>query len=1030
MTPGKFLRLIWPSTGFYCIAHPIKIAGQAVVPYKHHVFATISEAVTHVHEQANIQDVFFAVLSLEQEKVWNPEKTDYKTGEKGAYSTRLGTNMAWAKCLFWDLDVGTEDNKYDTQRDALASLLTFLQDTKLPMPTLISSGGGVHVYWHFDADVPVDAWTHIAYHLRQLGEAKGVKLDPTRTLDVTSVLRVPDTFNWKDKANPRPVKVLQEGAVSPVAVIDQIITDALIREGVTPGAPPAKHVAPVVDPDLGTQTFNDFGAPPTLDDVLTACANMREVIRSQGDKTHPNYGPLDNTAWYRGMIAVVKHVEDGDEWCRKITALHPRTNADIEAKLLQAAQFPPARCATLQQFMPWKDAPCKSCRFVNDPSVPNPLAAARKGVQAAQPQLQAATPPPPPPPPPGAPSALLLAPSPVVQSILLPNPPKPWERLKTGGIAVVRTDKDGNESSSVILSHDLYPVKRLTNEETGTEQQVWRATLPRTGAREFTIDADVLYDGRKFAAALSHNGIYPHKADLSALQDYMVAYISQLQRDLDADAQTTHLGWADEFRQFVLPEITLFSDGSVKPSSLTTGAKNASQFISKRGDLLTQVSLMAFYDHDAYLPSQFAILASLGSIIFHATGQHGVVVNMSGESGASKSTTLAAAAANWGDAALWPLNGTQGGATPKARAQRIATNANLPTCVDEITHIPAKDAQDLVMNVTQPGHRLRLQTDGTERKVSDNYKSAIMISTANSSLHNLLSIDNAAGTAGSMRVFEMKMLAQQVHTKAEADEFLRQLKLNHGHIGEVFARFVIMNLSAVEKRVQQIIREIDVEAGTVSAERFWSAVIAVVVVAAEICQALRLLPYEAEKLRRWAVDFQIPYMRGVVKEEYRDPLAVLSDYIAEKHGNIVVINKSTAIGANTSGQHVVADTSFAVNRPNGALLGHYDMQAGVLYLLKQGFKDHCNRVGASSTRIIEELHQLRGGDAKTPGRRVITEKSIRRTLGAGTDLAKGQSWVFAVDMKHPDVAGVVPVAAASNPNPQTSAPAGQLKAVT
>lgn len=1042
MTPGKFLRLIWPSTGFYCIAHPVKIPGQTVVPYKHHVFTTISEAVTHVHEQANLQDVFFAVLSLEQEKVWNPEKTDYKTGQKGAYSTRLGTNMLASKCLFWDLDVGAEDNKYDTQRDALAALISFLQITQLPMPTLISSGGGVHVYWHFDADVPVDQWTHIAYHLRQLGEAKGVKLDPTRTLDVTSVLRVPDTFNWKDKANPRPVRVLQEGAVSQVAVIDKLITDALIREGITPGAPPAKHVAPVVDPDLGTQTFDDFGPPPTLDDVLTACANMREVIRSQADKAHPNYGPLDNTAWYRGMIAVVKHVENGDDWCRKLTALHPRTTADIEAKLLQAAQFPPAKCATLQQFMPWKDAPCQTCKFRNDPSVPNPLAAARKGVAAPPPVVGASatqpalgdtsaapaapggqTPPPPPP------SALLAAPSPVVAAILLPNPPKPYERLKTGGIAITRTDKDGNESSSVILSHDLYPVKRLTNEETGTEQQVWNAMLPRTGRREFVIDADVLYDGRKFAAALSHNGIYPHKADLPALQDYMVAYISQLQRDLDADAQTTHLGWADEFRQFVLPDITLFSDGSVKASSLTTGAKNASQFISKRGDLHSQVSLLAFYDHDAYLPSQFAILASLGSMIFHATGQHGVVVNMSGESGASKSTTLAAAASLWGDSALWPLNGTQGGATPKARAQRIATNANLPTCVDEITHIPAKDAQDLVMNVTQPGHRLRLQTDGTERKVSDNYKSAIMISTANSSLHNLLSIDNAAGTAGSMRVFEMKMLAQQVHTKAEADEFLRQIKLHHGHIGEVFARFVIMNLSAVEKRVQQLIREIDAEANTVSAERFWSAVIAVVIVSAEICQALRLLPFDHEKLRRWAVDFQVPYMRGVVKEEYRDPLAVLSDYIAEKHGNIVVINKSTGIGANTVGQHVVADTSFAVNRPNGALLGHYDMQAGVLYLLKQGFKDHCNRVGASSTRIIEELHQLRGGDATTPGRRVITEKSIRRTLGAGTDLAKGQSWVFAVDMKHPDVAGVVPTAAASNPAAQTTPPTGQLKAV-
>lgn len=1041
MTPGKFLRLIWPSVGYYCIAHPIKIDGQKVVPYRHHVFTQITDAVTHVHEQANLQDVFFTVLSLEQEKVWNPEKVDYKTGEKGAYSTRLGSNMRAARCLFWDLDVGTDDNKYATQRDALGALLAFITKVGLPMPTLISSGGGVHVYWHFAEDMLVGAWSQLAFHLRQLGEALGVKLDPTRTLDTTSVLRVPQTFNWKDKHNPRPVKVLQEGAITPVAQLDQIISDALIREGITPGAAPAKYVAPVVDPDLGEQKFNDFGPPPPLDDVMTACANIRETVLSQINPKHPHYGPLENGAWYRGLIGVISHVEDGDNWCRKLTDLHPRDNADIEAKLQQQKAFAPAKCTTLQQYMPWKDGPCQTCKFRNDPSVPNPLAAARKGVAAPRPVLDpaggaagpAAPPPPPaasgtmPPPPP--PSALLVAPSPAMQSILLPNPPKPYERLKTGGIAITRTDKDGNESSSVILAHDLYPVKRLVNNEVSQEQQVWRATLPRVGAREFTIDADVLYDSRKFAASLSHNGIYPNKADLPALQDYMVAYISQLQKDIDADQQTTHLGWADEFRQFVLPDITLYSDGTVKPSSLTSGAKNAAQFISKRGDLQSQVSLLAFYDHDAYLPNQFAILAGLGSILLHATGQHGVVVNMSGESGASKSTTLSAMAGEWGDPKLWPINGTNRGATANARAQRIATNANLPTPVDEITHIPAKDAQDLVMNVTQPGHRLRLQTDGSERKVTENYKSAIMIATANSSLHNLLSIDNAAGTAGSMRVFEMRMLAQQVHTKAEADEFLRQLQLHHGHIGEVFARFVIMNLTAVEKRVQQVVREIDAEANTTSAERFWSAVIAVVLVAAEICQALRLLPYDAIKLRRWAVDYQIPFMRGVVKEEYRDPLAVLSDYIAEKHGNIVVIDKAPALGVNTAGQHAVADSSFAVNRPNGALLGHYDMKAGVLYLLKNAFKDHCNRVGASATRIIEELHQLRGGDAVTAPRRIITERSIRRTLGAGTDLAKGQSWVFAVDMKHPDVSGVVPLTAVAG-GQATTPPAGQLKAVT
>lgn len=1047
MTPGKFLRLIWPSTGLYCIAHPFTPQGSNVTVYTHKVFPTISEAVTHVHEMQHTADTYFAILSLKEAQVWDPTKTNYKDGTKGAFAVRIHENMLASKCSFFDLDVGTDKGKYATQRDALQGLLTFLSNTGLPMPTLVSSGGGVHVYWHWDTEVASLEWRDIAFHMRQLAEATGLKVDVQRTTDSSSVLRVPDTFNWKDRSNPRPVKVLQEGVVSPIGAFKQLVSDALIKYGITPQSAPLKSAPPPVS-ELGEQKFNDFGPAPTLNEVAAACAQLRETIASQGQAAHPHYGQLDNTAWYRGMLGVVTHVENGDDWARKLTDLHPRTNADIEAKLLQLKQFPPARCQTLREVMPWKDAPCLTCKFYRggqqDPSVPNPLAAARKTTVATPPSISQA-----PPLPAGAgtagtsagstasgttapPSApqmhQLMPPSPVVMAAMIPNPPKPYERLKTGQVSLTRKNKDDEEVISIILQHDLYPIKRLVNSETGTEQQVWRATLPRAGAKDFTIDADVLYDQRKFSSSMANNGIYPNKADLPALQDYMVAYISQLQKDIDADTQLSHLGWSDGYRQFTMPEAVYFEDGTVKQSALTEGAKRAAQFIGKRGNMASQIALMGFYNHPDYLPNQFAILCSFGSIIFHATGNHGVVVNMSGESGASKSTTLYCLSGVWGDPALWPINGTNRGATANARSQRVVTNANLPTPVDEITHLPAKEAIDLVMNITQPGHRLRLGTDGNEKAVGDSYKSAIMISTANSSLHGLLSTDNAAGTAGSMRVFEMKMVAPRVHTKADADEFLRQIKQHYGHLGPMFVQFVVRHRTAVEARVQQVMKEIDIAANIQSSERFWSAVVASAVVAAEITSALGLLPYSAAAIREWAVTVQIPFMRGVVKEEYREPLAVLSDYIAEKHGNIVVIEKASSLGVNTAGASVAGQVDYPISTPHGALLGHYDMKAGVMYLLKQGFKDHCNRIGASSTRILDELSVPRALPNELP-RKIITNRHARKTLGAGTLLAKGQSWCFAVDMTHPEMAGAVPVVVASNAAPATSAPTGQLKAV-
>lgn len=1025
MTPGKFLRLIWSDVGPYCIAHPFKIPGTDKVVYAHKVFDTISEAVTHVHEQANLQDVFFAVLTLDKRQVWDPEKVDYKTGLKGAYAVRLQSNMAKSKALFFDLDVGEEDHKFDSREDALKALAEFLLKTKLPVPTLVSSGGGVHVYWHIAEAVERDDCRRMQWHMRQLADGLGLKVDPQRTTDMSSVLRVPDTLNWKDRNNPRPVKVLggAAGAVTPVATLQQIISDAMIANGITATEPEATYKAGAanqVPNPLGEQAaFADFGPPQTLSELGDACAQVREMIRSQTDTKHPSYGPFDNNAWYRGMLATLKHVENGDDLCRKLTALHPRSVSDIEAKLQQLERYAPAKCTTLQQVMPWKDSPCQGCPHRD--KVPNPFVAARRTTPAPPPMVSSV-----PPLPPGAPTSTspqppyfsvapvqLLAPNVLFAPPPIPNPPKPWERLLAGGISLTRKDKDGNDSITVIFPHDLYPLKRMENKDEKREQQVWRVVLPRTGARDFTIDADVLYDSRKFTSALAHNGIYPNKADIPALQDYMVAYISQLQKTLDADTQSGHLGWIDDYRQFVLPDKILSSDGSVKPATLSIAAERAAQHIKKRGDANVQRALLDFFNRPEYVANQFVILSSLASVIFDMTGHHGIVVNCSGDAGASKSTTLYTAASLWGDTVNWPINGTNRGATANARMQRIATNANLPTCVDEITHMPAKEAIDLVMSITQPGHRLRLTTEGVERKVEENYKSAIMIATANSSLHSLISQDSAAGTAGSMRVFEIKFPVPNVHTKPEADAFLRQIKENFGHIGELFVHFVITNRERVAKRVHKVMEEIDAEAGIRSSERFWSAVIAVVIVAAEICEALRLLPYSSEAIRKWAVEEQVPYMRGVVKEEYRDPLAVLTDYIAEKHGNIVVIDKSTTIGANTAGQAVAADTSYAIKEPHGALLGHYDLKAGTLLLMHNAFKEHCSRIGASATKILEEL-----SSGPSP---VVLKRQVRRTLGAGTNLAKGQTWCILVDMNNPEVAGVKPTLAVSNPAPANDA---------
>jgi hypothetical protein len=532
----------------------------------------------------------------------------------------------------------------------------------------------------------------------------------------------------------------------------------------------------------------------------------------------------------------------------------------------------------------------------------------------------------------------------------------------------------------------------MSNSIQQTEQQIWHVELPRGEAKDFTLDADMLYDPRKFTTAIANQGIYPHKSFIPSVQEYMVAYISQLQKLVDADTQCNHLGWSDDFSSFIFPDKVINLDGTVKTAQLSLGAQRASVHVTKKGTAQAQADLLRFYDHPDYRAHQFFILAGLAAPIFYATGQHGVIVNASGESGASKSTSLYAASSFWGHPELYPINGTNNGATIRGRNERVTVLANLPVGVDEITHMPVKDAIDLAMSITQPGHRIRLDTTGTERAHLGSYKSTIMLTTANNSLHGLLSTDNAAGTAGSMRVFEIRFPIPHVHQKREADDFLFNLNENFGHMGELFVRYVIANREAVVARVRAVMAEVDADLNVQASERFWSATIAVVLVTCEIANQLGILSWVPAEIKQWAYTKQIPQMRGIVKEEYRDPIGILTDFLETISSNMIVIDQSTSsIGAGT----------YVARKPVGALLAHYEKPTQMLYVLKTGFKDYCAHKGANSLKILDDLSSMEDGE------RIVPSKHTRRTLGAGTEYAKGQSYVFAVNMAHPKVSGAI-----------------------
>src|SRR5262245_50315956 len=122
-TTATFLHGILPSTGLKCIA-----VFQGERP-RHFFFPTVHEAAAFALQQdAAGHTVYFACASYREKR-------------------RKGDSVEAISCLWADVDVGT-DKAYKTPDAAIAALIKFCADSKMPPPAVNNSGsGGLHLFW-------------------------------------------------------------------------------------------------------------------------------------------------------------------------------------------------------------------------------------------------------------------------------------------------------------------------------------------------------------------------------------------------------------------------------------------------------------------------------------------------------------------------------------------------------------------------------------------------------------------------------------------------------------------------------------------------------------------------------------------------------------------------------------------------------------------------------------------------------------------------------------------------------------------
>lgn len=176
-----------PADDYVCFAAKLRSGGMV-----HGMFKDRAEGAHWAAAKANRGlDVYISIST-------------YDDHSKG----RNAQNVAGTRVHILDLDVGSGTHKFTSKRDAFVGLIAFCKKLEVPIPVVVDSGNGLHTWWEFDDPIPPDQWRQTAQWLKDACRHDNFPADPTRTADITSLLRVPGTFNFKDRENPKPVRIL------------------------------------------------------------------------------------------------------------------------------------------------------------------------------------------------------------------------------------------------------------------------------------------------------------------------------------------------------------------------------------------------------------------------------------------------------------------------------------------------------------------------------------------------------------------------------------------------------------------------------------------------------------------------------------------------------------------------------------------------------------------------------------------------------------------------------------------------------
>ena len=901
MATTDLLSAVLPSEGWYCIVG-LKTGSKPKQTF-HETLDECEQAIAGLMQDG--YNAYFACSKYETNK------------------SRTQPNAKYIKAFWLDIDCG-ESKDYPSQTEGLAALKNFCKVTGLPKPTVVNSGRGLHIYWRLSRTITAEEWKPVAERIKYLCEEYDFHVDPSRTSDLASILRVPETLNFKDDP-PKPVSI--------ICLSDEIDYETIKSQLGVLVAPPEFNVP--------RQELNELTKALANNEEKWFKIIIKKTIKGEGCAQIYKIATEQETVNYelwRAGLSVAWACEDRDTAIHKISERHHEY--DFQETIRKAMDTGgPQKCVTFEK---WNPSGCEGCPHKG--KIVGPIALGRKVVKARAEdnfvEVEAKSPEVP------------------VTKITIPEYPFPYFRGKQGGVYIEMADDD----PILVYQHDIYVVKRMRDPQRG--EVAWiRLHLPKDGVKEFALPITEVMTKEKLREKLGFYGVAALQKQMDAIMVYIIKFVNELQYKTDVEVMRMQYGWADKNSKFVVGDQEITAEG-IKyspPSSMTSAL---SEYMQPMGTLDEWKKIANVYNRPGMEPHAFGFFTAFGSPLLTHLNLKGAVINLiNNVSGTGKTTVAKVMHSVYGHPEEQMLIAKD---TINVKLHRMGVMGNLPISCDEITNVEAEHFSDFVYAVSQGRARNRMKSQSNEERLNTSKWSLLCVCTSNASFYDKLASLKATPDGELMRLIEFQIPVNSVMNKVEADEIFSQLDNNYGHAGRVYLQWLVSNLEEAIDMVKQVQIVIDKKVKFSGRERFWSGVAACNIAGAMIANKLGLINIDIKRVFEWMV-VEFSKMRHEIKAPPTNQASTIGEFLNEFRGSILVINDAAD---KRSGM-----AQLPIVEPKFDLLARIEPDTKKLFISAKHLRQFCTKNQITLKDVLNTL-----------AAEGIYEKTVKKRMAKGTKI--------------------------------------------